>query len=728
MTHRIFSLIFILLVLACPSVVPAAAQPLTDTDLARCESLAQSVTIVRDTWGVPHVYGPTDAACVFGLTYARAEDEFARIEQSIYGLLGRAAEGQGQIGAATDLIIRAFEIPRRAQEEWDRTDPDVQALCRAAADALNFYLHNNPGVETEVIDRFEPWHFLAQQYGMHVAVLQFLNSEIQMADLVQTMNPRDPTQPGNGSNVWAISGKKTASGSTMLFINPHIPIHELYEAHVISDEGWNLSGGMAYGSGLFPIFGHNDRLGWSLTVNYPDVADTYEVVFDKEDDPLAYRYGDDYRQAREWTEILRIKSPGGVVEREITLRATHHGPVLAKRGDKHLAVRIANLEAGGLLTQWYRMGKARDLGEFKDAIAGHSLIFHNIMYADSAGNIFYVYNGALPVRDESLDWSKPVDGSNPHAEWRGYHALEELPQVLNPECGWMQNCNSSPLTTSAAEDNPKRGAYPNYLIGRDGDDARVAMSHEILSGIDSITFEEWSQLPFDSKARQAANAVAPLEAAYASLGENKPERAEALAKPIETIRAWDHHLHVDSVATTLFMLWMEYRLAARDTDPIEVLEKIIAALETKFGTWEVPWGEVNRHQRPHPDRLAAQFTMQPQSFSDDEPSIPHGGGHAFAGQTWFLMSVPDARSYVDNPGGTLKRRYGVHGHSYMSVVEFALGGPAAKSIIPYGTSRDPGSPHFLDQAALYARGEFKDAWFTIDEIEANSERAYQPGE
>ena len=707
----------------------ATSQTLSDEEVARCRVLADAVTIVRDTWGVPHVYGPTDAACVFGLTYARAEDEFTRIEQSIYGLLGRAAEGQGQLGASTDLLIRAFEIPRRAREEWDRTDPAVQALCQAGADALNFFLHNHPDVETEVIERFEPWHFLAQQYGMHVAVLQFLNSEIQMADLIETMNPRDPSKPGNGSNVWAISGTKTASGNTMLFINPHIPIHEIYEAHVHSDEGWNLSGGMAYGSGMFPIFGHNETLGWSLTVNYPDVADTYEVVFDKDDDPLAYRYGDGHRTAREWTEVLKIKSPdGSIIEREITLRATHHGPVLAKRGDKHLAVRIANLETGGLLTQWYRMGKARGLDDFKRAIAGHNLLFHNIMYADTAGNIFYIYNCAMPVRDESLDWTKPVDGSDPAAEWKGYHPMDELPQVLNPECGWMQNCNSSPLTTCDAADNPTRDDYPNYMIGGDGDDARVAMSREILSDLDKVTFEEWARLPYDTKARQAAKAISQLEASFEALCESEPQRAETLSEPIETIRAWDHHLDVKSVATTLFMLWMEYRLTAPDADLIEILEGVVAALEIKFGTWKVPWGEVNRHQRPHPDRLTAQFTMQPQSFSDDEPSIPHGGGHAFAGQTWFIMSVPGARQYVDNPEATTKRRYGVHGHSYMSVVEFGFGGPAAKSIIPYGTSRDPDSPHFFDQAELYARGKFKDAWFTIDEIEANTERAYQPGE
>ncbi len=712
-------------------------------DVAEWQAQAERVTIHRDAFGVPHVLGRTDADCVFGFMYARAEDEFSRIEQSLIGMTARSAEALGEEHAISDIMIRAFEVPARAQREYRTMPQEVRDLCDAAAAGLNWYLHTHPDVTPTLITHFEGWHFVAGSYGMHVSIPSFLEpAAINAEGLIGILEPRapteDPLEPEAGSNMWAIGPSKTASGGTMLMINPHIPIHELYEAHLLSDSGWNISGGTAYGSAITPMFGFTDHHGWSLTVNYPDILDLYTLTFDHPEDPDLYRHGNGYRRVKTSTERIRVKRGGRMDTVEFTLRKTHHGPILAQQNGRYIAVRLANIERGGLVEQFYRMGKARTLDEFKQAIDGGQLVFHNIMYADVDGNTYYVYNAAMPKRDAGRDWSVPQDGADPGSDWLGYHSIDELPHVLNPDCGWMQNCNSSPFTTTAEDENPDRADYPGYMVGRDRDDARVPMSRGILSALEDVTFETWASMPWDDRARSADKWLPVLESALKELKGNDPDRASAIA-PIVTLLAkdWDRRITVDSVEATLFMLWLEatapFRGAPNTTGEmlIATLEQVKSALEIKFGDWRVPWGEVNRIQRPDPATIPPGFTMPASVFDDEAPSLPHGGAHAAGGQVWFLMCAPDAATYIHHPEQTTRRRYGVHGHSYVGLIEFPPAGTGdvqARSIIPFGVSRDPDSKHFMDQAPLYARGELKEAWLRRADVIEHAVRSYHPGD
>jgi acyl-homoserine lactone acylase PvdQ len=395
------------------------------------------------------------------------------------------------------------------------------------------------------------------------------------------------------------------------------------------------------------------------------------------------------------------------------------------------------MERGGLFTQFYEMGKAANLTDFKRAIERFGLPFHNIMCADVEGNIYYVYNCAMPVRDASFDWTRPVDGSDPRADWQGYHRLDELPNVLNPRSGWMQNCNSSPFTTTHGRDNPRRDEFPPYMIGRDNDDARVQMSRSLLESDAKIKFEDWARLPFDTRVFEAREWIDRLRAAVERADANLPRTAAISPLFDEIANKWNRKIGVDSIGSTLFMLWYESLMTSQrdgeitDDELLSSLERVKHCLETKFGDWRVPWGEINRLQRPDPSSIPLGFTMPASVFDDGAPSIPHGGANALAGVAYFLMSVPPASSYVDNPARTLKCRYGVHGHSYMSVIELRKpdqGGVLAMSIVPFGASRDPRSKHFFDQAPLYSNGQFKYAWFTMDEVLSNLEREYHPGE
>lgn len=670
----------------------------------RLAEIARAVTIHRDTYGVPHVYAETDAQCVFGFLYARAEDEFLRIERQVISHTARSAEAYGEAGMISDRIMLAFEIPRRGREGYESSPWEVKALCQGAADGLNWFLINNPDVTPVLIDRFEPWHFIATEFGMNLAGLSLGEGQRLLQGGQGTPGQQ---RSRDGSNVWAIAPERTRDGKTLFFSNPHIPLGELYEGHLHSEQGWNVSGGNAYGGGLFPWFGHNESLAWSLTVNYVDFMDVYAEAFDDPDDPNRYRHGDGWRDATVWNETIKVKTDAGLVDHQLELRKTHHGPVLLQKDGEWLSVGIAGMENCGMTAQFYAISRAADVYQAREAISGLDLVFHNIMFADRDGNLLYVYNGAVPRRDPSHDWLNILDGSDPTTDWDGYHEIDELPQVLNPESGWMQNCNSSPFTTSST-DNPLREDFPSYLAN-DNDDPRVSMSHTILGRDEPFTFESLATAAFDNRVHQADIWIPRLlEQAKAD------DQAAELAEVVAELEAWDRTLALDSVGATMFMLWFEQSMQTifnnRDAPLLGALRRTIGRLESDFGTWRVAWGEINRHQ--------VLDARSGQTYSDDRESWPCVGGNALAGVPFCFLA---------RYGEGTKRRYGYHGHSYVGV--FELGDTVrARSILPYGISHDPTSPHYADQAPLYARGEMKPAWFELSEIQANLERSYHPGE
>jgi len=280
----------------------------------------------------------------------------------------------------------------------------------------------------------------------------------------------------------------------------------------------------------------------------------YEEVFDDPAHPLAYRYGNDHRTASEWTEEIKVKTSSGFSTRKFVLRKTHHGPVVTARNGKPLTVKLAKLEEGGILDEMYEMGKARSFAEFKKAMARLALPYMNTIYADREGNIFYVYNAAVPRRSTNFDWTKPLDGSNPETEWQGYHSLDELPQVANPRTGFLESCNSSPFLVSTA-DNPVSANFPAYMVGvLDVDDTRSQRSRELLAGKDKFTFDEWSQAAFDAKVYEAGVEIPFLSADWESLQRSDPKRDEALAPPMKELTDWDGMSTNEPVAITLFSL------------------------------------------------------------------------------------------------------------------------------------------------------------------------------
>lgn len=689
------------------------------------DKLAESVTIHRDEWGVPHIEGPTDASISFGLAYAQAEDYFWQVEDTYVASLGRYAELYGEAGVDKDLLNRSFEIAPQAKADYAKLDPELQAICAGYTAGLNHYLAKHPDFKPRLITHFEPWNVLA--YERYV-LLEFLFGKTH-APKGNVKKIAEEIKAATGSNVWAIGPSRTKSRKAMLFANPHQPwfgYGQFYEAHVKSGEGLNFSGSCFFGGPLLTI-GHNEHLGWSHTVNEPDVGDVWLETFDDPANPLSYKYGDGHRQATQWQETIRIKQPTGFQDRVVTLRKTHHGPLVGKQADgRYLAVKIARLSEGSRMRQALKMAKSKNFGEWKNAMASLDLQMFNTCYADKEGNIFYVFNGAIPKRDPSFDWTKPVDGSDPRTEWQGLHTFDELPQILNPASGYLQNCNSTPFITTD-EGNPAIGDYPAYMVEDRFDDKRRAkVSRMLLRDMHDITFDKWKEACWDTTLYWPLVHLPALAIELQALHKTDAALAAKVQPYFDHLTTWDCKSTIDSTPTTLCYLWYEElygrgypvetlkpEFVDRPAAKFQALATAAGKLQAFYGNWKVKWGDISRIQRHANFADAAQVP-----FSDSLPSLPCAGVPGPLGVVFNTYYAP--------PSAAHKKQYGAVGGSFIGAYEFGDKVEAA-TILQFGESSDPKSPHFMDQAELYSKRQFKPGWFEWNDVVAHAKRSYHPG-
>jgi acyl-homoserine-lactone acylase len=708
---------------------PARAQ--TPEEIARWQQEAQNVTITRDDWGIAHVHGTTDAEAVFGMEYAQAEDDFNRVETNYLNAIGRLAETEGESQIYRDLREKLFYDPDSIRVLYAQSPDGLKALMNAFADGLNYYLYKHPDVHPRVITHFEPWMALTFTEGSIGGDIErvnlgqlaaFYGDSVALDEGSEQDGP--PPEP-SGSNGIAIAPKNTLDHHALLYINPHTSFYFRSELQMASDEGLDAYGAVTWGQ-FFIYQGFNATAGWMHTSSGVDNIDEFLETVVKRGTRYYYRHGKKLLPVVTRTVTVPYKTATGMDHKTFTAYYTMHGPVVRKMGDKWVSISLM-MSPIKALTQSYTRTKAKDYAEFRKIMELHTNSSNNTIFADAEGNIAYFHSNYIPRRDTSFDWTKPVDGSNPATDYHGLLSIDSTPGLLNPPVGWLYNSNNWPWS-AAGPDSPKRGNFPVYVDRGTEESPRGYHALKVLPGKHDYTMISLTATAFDSYLPAFGTMIPPLLKAYDAAPATNPFKPQ-LADQIQVLRDWNDRWGINSLATSLAVFWgtdifhrvgREARAAGLSAEdyveqratPDELLQSLASAsakLTADFGTWQTPWGDINRFQRFNDD-------IEPR-FDDSKPSIPVG----FTSSLWGSLASFGARAYANT-----KKWYGTSGNSFVAVVEFG-DSVRARAVTAGGESGDPASPHFDDEAERYATGNLRVVYYYPSQLVGHTERVYHPG-
>ena len=719
---------FLTLVAVCVSL---AAQATTRPEIARWERESRNVTIIRDDWGIAHVYGKTDADAVFGAEYAQAEDDFNRVETNYINAMGRLGEAEGESKVYQDLRMKLFIDPADLKKDYATSPAWLKKLMDAFADGLNYYLYKHPEVKPRVIQKFEPWMALSFTEGSIGGDIERISlRDLQgfygppVAQALPAEDEQDQDEEPSGSNGAAIAPANTAGHHALLLINPHTSFFFRSELQMVSDEGLDAYGASTWGQ-FFIYQGFNDRVGWMHTSSGVDAVDEYVETIEKKGDRYFYKYGGEERPVAVRVITVPYKTDSGMAKQKFTVYGTTHGPVVRELDGKWVSVKLMQLPVKQLMQSFLRT-KARDYKSYLKAMELEANSSNNTIFADADGDIAYFQGNFIPKRDARFDFTKPVDGSDPATDWHGTLSVDETPHLLDPKSGWLYNSNNAPWW-AAGPSSPKKEDYPAY-VEMGGQSARGLHAERVLGDKKDFTLGSLITAAYDSYLPWFAKTVPALIQAGDDAPDSNPLKAK-LAEQINALRGWDLRWAENSIATSLAVYWggeierrtradarragmAPYDYVGSKVAPQDLLEALDVAsdrLTADFGTWKTPWGRINRFQRINDDLV--------QHFSDAEPSLPV----AFTSAVWGSLASFGARQY---PG--TKDWYGTSGNSFVAVVEFG-DRVRAKAVTAGGESGDPHSRHFDDEAKRYCTGNLRDVYFYRSQLKGHIEREYRPG-
>ena len=727
---RTLTLIF---AVACASL--ALLQGVGDLETTRFAKEARNVTIIRDDWGIAHVYGKTDADVVFGMEYAQAEDDFNRVETNYINAMGRLAEAEGESKVYQDLRMKLFIDPEDMKSNYEASPEWLKSLMAAFADGLNYYLLKHPEVKPRVIHRFEPWMALTFTEGS-------IGGDIERVDLGQLAEFYGKIHTGkaiedddeslllrkvdpSGSNGIAIAPSDTVDHRSLLLINPHTSFYFRSELQMASEEGLDAYGAVTWGQ-FFIYQGFNTRAGWMHTTSGVDAIDEYLETVTKKGDRFYYKYGKEERAVASKEITIPYKTDHGIAERKFTVYRTHHGPVISEDRGKWVSISLMQKPTEAL-EQSYTRTKATDYKSFRKTMELQADSSNNTIFADADGDIAYFQGNFIPKRDDHFDFTKRVDGSNPATDWHGLLSVDETPHLLNPKSGWIYNSNDAPWS-AGGPGSLRKEDYPAY-VEQGGESARGRHAVRVLQNRRGFTLESLNAAAYDSYLPWFETTIPALIRAWDGAPAENPLKT-ILAQQIGVLRDWDLRWGVASVPTSLAVFWgddLRRRVAADARNAGIPLENYVAAkmtgeqllqslsaasekLTADFGTWKTPWGDINRYQRIDDDIVPR--------FTDAGPSIPVGFTWGF----WGSLASFSARPY---PG--TKKWYGSGGNSFVAVVEFGET-VRARAVTAGGESGNPASPHFNDQAKRYSSGDLRDVYFYRSQLQGHTRREYHPGE
>lgn len=666
------------------------------------------VQIARDQWGVPHIHGKTDQDAAYGLAWANAEDNFKTIQEIFLPSINKLASHNGKEGATFDYIVQALKCREAAESQFPSLSKEVVTVIEGYVQGLNDYAAAHPK-EVLVKNSF-PLSVMDYLTGYNMVIHFFSDTGKLLKDLKDntiiyndTLFEENVSDRTIGSNAFMVRKEKTEDNKTYLNVNTHQPLDgpfSWYEAHIMSDEGWNMLGALFPGS-PFPLIGTNEHLGWTHTYNYPDLIDVYQLEMHPKKKHL-YQFDGEWKALEVSKAKLKVKIFLGM---KITVKKdlywSVHGPVI-KNESGYFAFHSNALENISSIDQWYQMNKATNLEEFKQALRMCGIPRFNVGYADREDNIFYLSGGRIPIRKGDFNWENVLPGNTSAAITTGYHSMEDLPQILNPSHGYLFNTNNTPFNAAHADDNLKEEDFDPTIGFREEENNRSIRFMELIEQYPTLNYEEFLRIKYDQQYPDSLICPFQLNEIFDIDAEKYPELKEL----IQIIQRWDRKSEITNTSAAqwsiLFHKLMkrtkEEGLYHSNTLPesllIEEIEATKKYLLKHFGTIHITLADYQFHIRGDIKKPISGLTD--------------------------MIAATNSAPYEDG------RVQAVSGDSYIMLVRYSKTGVEIETVLPFGESSRPESPHFTDQMDMYLNHERKPMTLDKKDVFKQAVKIYHP--
>jgi len=673
--------------------------------VAHAQINPSNITIARDTFGIPHIFAETDAEVAYGLAWAHCEDDFEHIQYIMITASARLGELQGKEGAATDYFVQ-FVRAKEHVEKFYQTDisDDYKKILQAYADGINSYAQKHPSeIKLKNIFPITPKTILI---GYHLILTSMVGTPRALEYIIKGKPDEYIFNASAGSNAFAFNKNITTDSATYLVINPHVPLEgqgSWYEAHLCSNQGWNIYGALIPGM-TSPAMGCNESLGWAITFNWPDYVDIFEMEINPKN-KNQYKFDGEWYNFDKRKVKLKVKTKLGKIKVKKQALWCVYGPAYKTKKGVY-ALRYNTMHDIKAAEQWYKMGKTKHYAEFYNAMETQGIPLFNFVMADNQEHIFYLFNAKLPIRNPEYNWQKTLPGNTSKTLWNEYYKLNMLPQKYNPKCGFVYNTNNTPFHCTAPNENileqsyNKQSAFSwNRINNRD------LRFMEIMKDKTTLSFEDIKKIKYDCKYPTNAGGVHKIfNPIYHLKEESYPDIADAIAK----LKKWDFTGYADNKEAALVTLTFNYLFKKKDAayneletgftyTEEELVESIRYAknfLIKHYKTIDIAFGEVQR------------LTRENKSFP--APGFP---------ECMMAMTSEETKD------GILRAQ---NGDTFIMFAKFSKKGNSYECVVPYGESRRKNNPHLTDQMELYSQQKTKKITLNKDEVLQTATRIYHP--
>ncbi len=676
-----------------------SAQPINPND----------VTIVRDQWGVPHIYGKTDADAAYGMSYAHCEDNFRNIQSTLAAIQSRSSELDGVEGAGFDIIAFLTNVDHFLPENFEEQfTPEFLKVLKGSCQAYNDYAANNP--DEILMKELFPVTTRDIIKGYCLGQTVMTNVAFDLGRLIKgQMDTYNVNSVLTGSNGFAFSRSKSKDGVTTMVSNTHQPLEgtlSWYEVHVNSEEGWNFLGA-TFTIGATPFIGTNQHLGWTHTVNYPDFSDIYKLEMHPSE-KNKYKFDGEWLELEE--RVVKLKVKFGPIKIPVKKKFywSKYGTTIKNKTGYYSVRYIASMNVLAA-EQWYYMNKATNFEEFKSALDILGICNQNVIYGDQDDNIFYMCNGQFPYRNPKYNWQEILPGNTSENLWErnNYHPRTELAQIENPKCGYLFNCNNTPFNATGLDENIDPKTIDPTFGYMTKNSNRAIRFRELIDQYDKVSYEDIKRIKYDQQYSDTTFYTWAIEN-LDDLFEIDTKQYPDLKDAFEIINDWDRSTDIKNEGASLVLVSIHFVLAEvikrggfSRTQSVEneifvkSIRKAKHHLKKHFGKLKVPLGLVQVHAR-------------------GKKQFPVGGG----------PEIMSAMYTIDHKNGTFRS---FMGDTFIMFAQYDGEEVAVETVVPYGSSNNKKAPHSTDQMKLYAGQKLKKMTLKKAEVLSNAVEKYNPG-